>query len=138
MKDTSDINFINDYKPEEDAYVELYNGRFVDVTNADYFNDNVKVIIKGGRIEAMPGVEGQPSGIKPDFFIDLKGKTVMPGLSNTHCHTTQTMPSLLPDIKDVKLFKTHAEKQIEKNLAECLIHGITNIRDAWASDQAAR
>jgi imidazolonepropionase-like amidohydrolase len=134
MNNTSDVNFINDYKPEEDAFVELYNGKFVDVTNADYFNENVKLLIRGGRIEAMPGLEGQPSGIKPDFVIDLKGKAVMPGLINTHCHTTQAVPSLLPDIKDIKLFKANAEKQIEKNLAECLIHGITNIRDTWAAD----
>lgn len=134
MNNTSDINFTRNYKPEEDAYVELYNGKFVDVTNANYFDDNAKVIVKGGRIVAMPGVDGQSSDIKPDFFVDLKGKTVLPGLFNTHCHTTQTMPSLLPDIKDIKLFKINAEKQIEKNMAECLIHGITNIRDTWAAD----
>lgn len=134
MNNISGANFINDYIPEEDAFVELYNGKFVDVTNSGYFNKNVKLLLRGGRIEAMPGLEGQPSGIKPDFVIDLKGKTVMPGLINTHCHTTQAMPSLLPDIKDIKLFKAHAVKQIEKNLAECLIHGITNIRDAWAAD----
>jgi imidazolonepropionase-like amidohydrolase len=134
MKDTSEANFTVDYRPGGDAYVELYNGRFVDVVNGDYFSDNVKVIIKGGRIAAMPGAEGQPPGVRPDFFLDLKGKTVIPGLLNTHCHTTQTMPSLLPDIRDVKLFKSYAEKQIEKNMAECLIHGITNIRDTWSAD----
>jgi hypothetical protein len=35
MNNTSDVNFINDYKPEEDALVELFNGKFVDVTNAE-------------------------------------------------------------------------------------------------------
>jgi len=82
----------------------------------------------------MPGVGGQPTDIKSDFVIDLKGKTVMPGLFNTHCHTTQAMPTLLPDFKDINLIKSHAEKQIAKNMAECLIHGITNIRDTWAAD----
>lgn len=134
MNNISDVNFVYDYKPEEDAYVELFNGKFVDVTNADFFNDDAKLIIKGGRIVAMPGVHGQVSDIKPDFFVDLKGKTALPGLCNTHCHTTQAMPSLIPDIKGIKLLKANAEKQIEKNLAECLIHGITNIRDTWAAD----
>jgi imidazolonepropionase-like amidohydrolase len=134
MNNASEINFVNDYIPEEDAIVELFNGKFVDVTNSGYFHKNVKLLLRGGRIEAMPGLEGQPSGIRPDFVIDLKGKTVMPGLINTHCHATQTMPSLLPDIKDIKVFKAHAMKQTEKNLAECLIHGITNIRDTWAAD----
>lgn len=134
MKNTPGADFINDYEPEDNACVELKNGRIVDVINANYFDENVKLIIRGGRIAAMPGVEGQPADIRPDFVIDLKGKTVMPGLFNTHCHTTMTAPSFLPNIKDVKLFKTHAEKQNEKNMAECLIHGITNIRDAWAAD----
>jgi hypothetical protein len=134
MKNTPGVKFDKDYKPDKDACVELFNGRFVDVANGGYFNDNVKVIIKGDRIEAMPGIEGRPAILKPDYFIDLKGKTVMPGLFNTHCHTTQAMPSLLPDLKDVKLFRTYAEKQIDKNMAECLNHGITNVRDAWAAD----
>ncbi len=134
MNDTFGINFINDYQPAEDACVELCNGKFVDVINAGYFNENVTLLLKGGRIEAMPGLEGQPSGVQPDFVIDLKGKAVLPGLINTHCHTTLSMPSLLPDFKDIKLFRVNAEKQIEKKLAECLVHGITNIRDAWTAD----
>ena len=134
MKDTSDIHFVNDYKPEEDACVELKNGRIVDVIHANYFDENVTLIVKGGRVEAMPGVEGQSTDIRADFVIDLKGKTVMPGLFNTHCHTTLIMPSILPATKDVKYYTTHAEKQTEKNMAECLIHGITTIRDAWAAD----
>ncbi|WP_320042701.1 amidohydrolase family protein [uncultured Desulfobacter sp.] len=134
MNNTSPTAFISEYKPGEDALVELFNGKFVDVAGGDYFNENVSLLVKGGKIKAMPGLKGQAFSVKSDFTIDLKGKTVMPGLINTHCHTTQTMPSLLPDIKDIKLFKAHAEKQIEKNLAECLSHGITNIRDAWAAD----
>ena len=97
MKNSSKINFVGDYEPEENACVELINGRIVDVINAKYFDENVKLIIKGSRIEAMPGVEGQPVDIKADFVIDLKGKTVMPGLFNTHCHTTQAMPTFLPE-----------------------------------------
>jgi imidazolonepropionase-like amidohydrolase len=134
LKDKTDINFITDYEPEENAYVELKNGKIVDVINGKYFNENVKLVVKGGRIEAMPGGEGQSADITADFVIDLQGKTVMPGLFNTHCHTTLTMPSLLPDIMDVRGFNAHAEKQIESNMAQCLIHGITTIRDAWAAD----
>jgi imidazolonepropionase-like amidohydrolase len=134
MKDISKTHFVTDYEPNQDACVELHNGRIVDVLNGNYFNKNVSLIIKGGRIEAMPGLDGQPSDIKADFTIDLKGQTVLPGLLNTHCHTTQAMPSLLPGIKDIKRIKIHAEKQVEKNLAECLVHGITTIRDTWAAD----
>jgi imidazolonepropionase-like amidohydrolase len=134
MKGPSNVHFVIDYEPDDTACVELKNGRIVDVANADYLDERVKLIVKGKRIEAMPGGEGPSDGIKADFVIDLKGKTVLPGLFNTHCHTTYASPTLLPDFKDVKLLKTYAEKQIEKNMAECLIHGITNIRDAWAAD----
>ncbi len=134
MKTISDVNFVNNYEPEEDACVELKNGRIVDVVNARYFDASVSLIIKEGRIEALPGVEGQPTDIRAEFVIDLNGKTVLPGLFNTHCHTTLAMPSLIPGIMDIKHMKTHAEKQIETNMAQCLIHGITTIRDAWAAD----
>jgi adenine deaminase len=53
-----DINFISDYEPEKDATVELKNGNIVDVINAKYFDENVSLIVRGGRIEAIPGVEG--------------------------------------------------------------------------------
>lgn len=134
METTSDVNFVYEYEPGGNAHVELINGRIVDVINATYMAENVKLIVKGGRIAAMPGLEGQPADITPDFIIDLKGKTVLPGLMNTHCHTTQTAPSFLPDIRDIKHFKTHADNQMERNMAECLLHGITTVRDTWAAD----
>jgi imidazolonepropionase-like amidohydrolase len=134
MKERADVNFVTTYQPGENAFVELKNGSVVDVINATYFDPNVALIVKGGRIEAMPGVEGTAADIKADFVVDLKGKTVLPGLFNTHCHTTLTMPSLLPDIRDIKPFKAHARKQIENNMAQCLNHGITHVRDAWAAD----
>jgi hypothetical protein len=49
MKNTPGVKFDKDYKPDKDACVELFNGRFVDVANGGYFNDNVKVIIKSQR-----------------------------------------------------------------------------------------
>jgi imidazolonepropionase-like amidohydrolase len=134
MKDKADVTFVAEYKPGDDACVELINGRVVDVINGGYLDQGVALIVKGGRIAAMSGLEGPPSDIKPDFVIDLMGKTVLPGLFNTHCHTTLTMPSLLPDIRELKRFKAHARQQIENNMAQCLAHGITYVRDAWAAD----
>jgi len=132
--DFPDTNFVTDYRPGPDDRVELKNGRFVDAAGGRYFDPGVSLVIKGGRIAALPGLAGQPTDIQADFTIDLMGKTVMPGLFNTHCHITPTSPTLLSDIRDVKLFKANTGKQIAKNMAECLIHGITNIRDACTED----
>jgi imidazolonepropionase-like amidohydrolase len=134
MHTYQETNFIKDHAPESDALVELKNGKFVDVISGRLFNQDVRLIIGSGEIKAMPGVEGQPPNMAADFTIDLLGKTVMPGLFNTHCHISTTSPTLLPDITDVKLFKTYRDLQTEKNMAECLIHGITNIRDAYTED----
>jgi len=134
MVANSEVKYVDKYEPKANDRVELKNGKIVDVMGGSYFDSAVSLIIEEGKIKAMPGVKGQTGDIKADFTIDLQGKTVMPGLFNTHCHITTTSPSILPGIRDIKLFKTYGKKQIEKNMSECLIHGITNIRDAYAED----
>jgi imidazolonepropionase-like amidohydrolase len=126
--------FVKDFAPGPEARVELKNGRFVDVVNGCYFDPGISVMIQGPKIISLPRSDEGPNRIKPDFTIDCQGKTVMPGLFNTHCHITITAPTTLPDRKDLKGFKAFGDKQIEKNMAECLIHGITTIRDAYAED----
>ncbi|MBN1382063.1 MAG: amidohydrolase family protein [Deltaproteobacteria bacterium] len=132
--DYPETTFIKDYDPGPEATVELKNGRFVNVIKGDYFDAGVSLLIQGSKIQAMPGSAGHAGGIKPDFTIDCRGKTVLPGLFNTHCHITITSPTTMPDLKDVKLFKAYGDQQMEKNMAECLIHGITTIRDAYAEN----
>ncbi len=125
---------MKDYQPDNDAWVELKNGRFVDVINGCYFDPEVSLILVGGKIHAMRGLAGELDDIPPDFIIDLKGKTVMPGLFNTHSHIQLTLPSLLSGMKDLKLNKMYGEQQVAKSMADCLVHGITNVRDAWTED----
>ncbi|MBN1663597.1 MAG: amidohydrolase family protein [Deltaproteobacteria bacterium] len=132
--DYPETQFVKDYGPGKEAKVELKNGRFVDVVNGRFFDAGVGLMIQGSKIIALTGPSAPPGGIKPDFTVDCRGKTVMPGLFNTHCHITITSPTVLPDIKDLKGFKTYGDRQMEKNMAECLIHGVTTIRDAYAED----
>jgi len=129
-----ETKFVKDFAPGPEARVELKNGRLVDVVNGCFFDAGASLIIQGSKIISLTGPSNQPSGIKADFTVDCQGKTVLPGLFNTHCHITITSPTTLPDIKDVKLFKAYSDRQIEKNMSECLIHGITTIRDAYAED----
>lgn len=128
-------HFVKEYEPDHEAIVELKNGRFVDVTNGRFFDSDVRVMIKGTTIAAMPGIKDKPVDVTPDYTIDLEGKTAIPSLFNTHCHTPLPGHNMeFPSFDDIRLNMKYAGKQIEKNMSECLIHGITNIRDATAED----
>jgi imidazolonepropionase-like amidohydrolase len=131
--DYPETSFVTSYEPSGNDRVKLKNGRFVDVKKGCYFDPGTIVIIEGKKL-AHIGPDGASHASRTDFTIDLKGKTVLPGLFNTHCHVTAMAPSLMPEIKDVKLFKAYRQKQLDKNMAECLIHGITHIRDAFTED----
>jgi len=137
MNDYSETNFVKEYLPAKDATIELKNGRLFDVINGTYFSPVVRLIIEGKRIKSMPGLPGEPSGMRPDFEIDLKGKTVLPGLFNTHCHMNMTNTTLVPSLRDMRLSKKFGEQQKLKNMAECLAHGVTYIRDAYSEDLRA-
>lgn len=134
MQDYTETNFVDNYEPGADALIELKNGRFVDVIKGHYFAPETRIIIQGKKVKAMPGLPGEAKGIKPDFTIDLKGKAVFPGIFNTHCHATYTSTTVSPSIKDNRLGNKYHQKQMAKNMAECLAHGITNIRDCKIDD----
>jgi len=73
----------------------LRNARLIDGI-ADQAHDRVSIVIEGERITAITQGDG-PSG--PDVnAIDCAGKTIMPGLIDTHVHST-----LVSDI-DLSLF----------------------------------
>ena len=56
---------------------------------------------------------------------------MLPGLFNTHCHLLQFEPTMVMGLSDMRRIKRYAEQQKTKNLADCLAHGITHVRDAW-------
>ena len=127
-------NFVNQYEPGEQSRVELKNGRIVDVVNGRFYAEGTRVILQGGKIESMPGFVSEPSSHKPDFSIDLDGKTVIPGLFNTHCHLLTVATSMMPNLIETWRVKRNRDQQLTKNLADCLTHGITHVRDAWQPD----
>jgi len=131
MMETSKTNFVKQYEPGKQARVELKNGRILDVVNGRYYDQGTRVILRNGKIESMPGLSGEQTADKPDFSIDLQGKTVLPGLFNTHCHLLQFEPTFVFGLSDIWRTKRYEKKQKAKNLADCLAHGITSVRDAW-------
>lgn len=130
----AETNFVKDFLPGKNARIELRNGRFADVIGGRYFDSDAKIIIQGTRIIDVVQSKAAKEAAPADFTIDCQGKTVLPGLFNTHCHITITSPTTLPEMADLKLFKAHGNEQMEKNMAECLIHGVTTIRDAYCED----
>ena len=134
MTKNQGANFIFDYKPDENARVELKNGKLVDVVKGCFFPKNTRIIIEGGTIIDMPRKAKGGYNIKVDYSIDLQGKTVIPSLFNTHCHTSVTSPTLIPSWQDIKLAKKLKGQQQKKTMVECLSRGVTNIRDAYTED----
>jgi imidazolonepropionase-like amidohydrolase len=100
--------------------VRLTNARIVDVEGGSYADRGTTLIIEGGRIAAMPAVG---SSTPADVEIDLQGKTLIPGLFNTHCHLQFIMET-----------GEARERQIAFHLADCLERGVTNIRDTLCFD----
>jgi len=116
------------------ALVELTNAKFVDVNNGCFFDQGTRLIMQGNRIVAMPGQDKEEDGLKPDVLIDLKGKTVLPGLFNVHCHIQMINPTLLIDLKTIKSKRRFQAQQVEKAMADCLERGVTHVRDAFTDD----
>jgi imidazolonepropionase-like amidohydrolase len=134
MAGDTETKFVKQYEPGDQSRVELVNGRILDVVNGRYYDAGTKVILQGGVIVSMPGLTGKPTAVTSDFTIDLQGKAVLPGLFNTHCHLLQFEPTFVPGLSDMRRTKRYREQQLAKNLADCLAHGVTHVRDAWHPD----
>jgi imidazolonepropionase-like amidohydrolase len=126
--------FVKQYGPGSRDRVELVNGRIVDVANGRYHDRGTSVIVQDGVIVSMPGPAGEPAAVEADYTIDLQGKAVLPGLFNTHCHLLQFESTMVMGLSDMRQIKRYKEQQQAKNMADCLAHGITHVRDAWHPD----
>lgn len=130
---TEKAKFTDNYPAKADEVVELYNGRFTDVIRGSYYPEGTRLFLKGERIIAIKAAE-ESDCPQAAYRLDLKGQTVIPGLFNTHCHVTVVVPATAMRLKDLMLLKKHTEKQIERGLADCLLHGVTNVREALTED----
>jgi len=94
------------------------NAKPVDVKTGKLFKETA-ILIRGGKIEKLLSDD-----IAADLKIDAGGRYVIPGLINNHCH--MSMPGVAA--ASLSLVK-NAGKQIDRNCVDCILHGVTTVRD---------
>ncbi len=104
--------------PPEPVDLLLINARVVDGTGEVY--DGATIAISGERIESI--VRG-PGPFESDTQIDLQGKTVLPGLINTHIHI-----GTLGRFEDQETLDQYLSNDLPADLEEYLAHGITTVK----------
>jgi len=104
----------------------VFNAKLVDVANAAIFPETA-LTIKGGKIEKRLA-EQEAAQIASDRKIDARGRHIIPGLINAHCHVS--MPGVAA--VSVSLISNYRE-QIDRNCVDCIKHGVTTIRDQAGS-----
>ena len=80
-------------------------------------------------------VVGVGTGLDGDTQVDVRGKTILPGLFDCHVHMTMSdfnIPRMLDLPFSMQFFEA------VRNLRTVLDLGITTVRDAWGSDQGVK
>jgi imidazolonepropionase-like amidohydrolase len=102
----------------------INNARLVDVISGNIV-ENAWLLVDKGRITAQ-GTGNAPNS-KQSIVFDLKGKYLIPGLIDAHCHSTAT------SVFSMRMIDLHNHAQQQKhNYASAIESGITTIRDMGA------
>ena len=108
--------------PEDRSITAITGGRLIDGTGSDPV-ENATVLIEGSKITAVGKRLAIPKGAK---VMDVSGKTVMPGLINSHMHfaggRSATGPSPYRP-REVAMFKAADDAK------QCLAAGFTTVKD---------
>ena len=110
-------------KEKPSRFVALRNVRIIDAKNKHTVEKGT-LLIKGNMINAVGEVEkiDIPKGAE---ILDLKGKTLMPGLIDCHCHVLFKELGTSYDRDSDALLACSAAR----NLRTCLEVGVTTVRD---------
>jgi imidazolonepropionase-like amidohydrolase len=111
----------------------LDNARFIDVQRRE-IRDGTSIAIEGEHVRE---VSGKPITISGATRFDLKGKSVLPGLIDAHCHVS-IVDSNMRNLSGLPLTLTAA--RTSRVMVEMLGRGFTTVRDTggaeWGLKQA--
>ncbi len=109
-----------------DGYI-LHGGKVLDVDNGVLL-DGVEVQVEGDRIVRISARKIEAAGLER---IDLKGRTLMPGLIDAHVHVIATLVDLA---KNAELPSSLIALRARKIMHEMLMRGFTTVRDLAGAD----
>ena len=112
--------------PVERSDVLITNARLIDGTGG--IKEGAMIAISGNRIEGIFS-DGEPR--EGDLTIDAGGRTVMPGLIDSHVHILVDEP-----VVDENTLAEYLENSVRKNLAGFLSHGVTTVKSAGDPEDA--
>jgi len=119
------------WSPGPGEKVLIINAEIVDVMGGSVLHRR-GILIHDGRINDIL-TEKKVAAASADRTIDAAGMFVIPGLINGHCH--MILPSVLDFSPEVM---AAVRRQIERNFEECITHGVTTVRDAFAMPKYMR
>ena len=99
------------------------NGRLLDPLKAALI-DGMQVLVQDGQIREVSDAPIQAPGAT---VVDLKGKTLMPGLIDLHVHVMASQLNLAAQVNQPNVFVTLRAIPILKAM---LRRGFTTVRDA--------
>ncbi|HET7876971.1 MAG TPA: amidohydrolase family protein, partial [Methylomirabilota bacterium] len=109
----------------------LTNAFLIDCTGREPV-DGAAVVVEGERIKDIIR-SGRVGPLKGQFqTIDLKGRTLMPGLTDAHVHVCAVEGNITDQHRYLppSLLAAKALRRAE----ECLMQGFTTVRDAGGAD----
>jgi len=90
-----------------------------------------RVVIRGGVIERVEPAGAKKPPAAPGRVIDVKGRTVMPGLCDAHVHVSAWTADLSELMRSSPFYTVARAAGI---LSEMLSRGFTTVRDAGGAD----
>lgn len=117
----SGCGYHSDWRPESFRKVLFHNFQLFDGIK-NRLQKDLLLLVEGDTIQ---GIErGDLSSYRDYKLVDLKGKTVLPGLIDNHVH--MTVPFMYSI--NLRVFQ-QMNQQIVYNFRNCIMRGVTTVRD---------